>query len=267
MNDYELKQEARRERLERASARAGREASSQFNRARQVIAGIPPGQPILVGHHSERRHRRDLDKHDRAMRAGCDAQQRAQDLASKAAAVGTGGVSSDDPDAVIKLREQLAQHQAERDEMKRVNSAWRKGGAAGLVAAGFSQEGADRIAAQVATAYSWEKQPYPSWQLSNLGANIRRIEQRIKDLETRPETPERAPIDTDRWSLFDNAEINRTCFRTPAKPSEAIRKLLKSSGFRWSPTERAWLRMRSHGAWYAGTQVGKAVDAEVISNV
>jgi len=44
---------------------------------RQIGDAIPIGQPILVGHHSERRHRRDLDRMDRALstivQAGDDA--------------------------------------------------------------------------------------------------------------------------------------------------------------------------------------------------
>jgi hypothetical protein len=36
-----------------------------MNSAHQILDIIPPGQPILVGHHSEGRHRRDLARVDR----------------------------------------------------------------------------------------------------------------------------------------------------------------------------------------------------------
>jgi hypothetical protein len=63
---------------ERADAHADRGSreharSDESNRAsRAAVAGIVPGQPILVGHHSEGRHRRDLARSDRHMRASID---------------------------------------------------------------------------------------------------------------------------------------------------------------------------------------------------
>lgn len=60
--------EGSRRRAERLSEKADRlEADSDGYSAgaKRITDGIPFGQPILVGHHSERRHRRDLDRaHD-----------------------------------------------------------------------------------------------------------------------------------------------------------------------------------------------------------
>ena len=42
---------------------------TQHARASAIASHIPMGQPILVGHHSEKRHRRDLARIDRAERA------------------------------------------------------------------------------------------------------------------------------------------------------------------------------------------------------
>lgn len=91
------------ERRERAADRAEHfEAKAErrhgeaegFRAASDVISdGIPMGQPILVGHHSERRHRKDLERMHRldvksweARAAARYAEQRAQ--ASRAAASG-----------------------------------------------------------------------------------------------------------------------------------------------------------------------------------
>src|SRR5687767_11343825 len=71
-NPYEAKQAARRGRLQRASERARRESQTAHGQAANIWGAIPMGQPILVGHHSERRHRRDLAKADRAMRKSID---------------------------------------------------------------------------------------------------------------------------------------------------------------------------------------------------
>ncbi|WP_143132963.1 DUF3560 domain-containing protein, partial [Brucella cytisi] len=71
MNAYEQKQENRRARLEAAAGRAEARAVFAYKRAdmSEAATGIPFGQPILVGHHSEARHRRTIEKADRAMRA------------------------------------------------------------------------------------------------------------------------------------------------------------------------------------------------------
>jgi len=71
--------EAEAERVEHAAARAerdhGRAARAAASRdahhqaADNAIAGIPPGQPVLRGHHSAPRHLAALDRHDRNMHA------------------------------------------------------------------------------------------------------------------------------------------------------------------------------------------------------
>ncbi|MGD9101019.1 MAG: DUF3560 domain-containing protein, partial [Anaerolineae bacterium] len=44
------------------SANAGKRAEEATQASRDAVEGIPLGQPILVGHHSERRHRRALER-------------------------------------------------------------------------------------------------------------------------------------------------------------------------------------------------------------
>ncbi|GAB2547191.1 DUF3560 domain-containing protein [Spirosoma aerophilum] len=38
------------------------QSDASYHRSHDIVKNIPMGQPILVGHHSERRHRNDLDK-------------------------------------------------------------------------------------------------------------------------------------------------------------------------------------------------------------
>jgi len=45
-----------------------------------------------------------------------------------------------------------------------------------------------------------------------------------------------------------NLEINRIQFIFDEIPSEETRKMLKSHGFKWSPTETAWQRQRTLNA-------------------
>lgn len=54
--------ERRAERLEGRAERLAAESQAHYDRAKQLVENIPSGQPILVGHHSERGHRRVLDR-------------------------------------------------------------------------------------------------------------------------------------------------------------------------------------------------------------
>jgi Domain of unknown function (DUF3560) len=70
------KAEARAERMEGRAEKAGKECTAR-NKAADAIAGVIPfGQPILVGHHSEKRHRRDLAKIDGHMRKAFEANEK-----------------------------------------------------------------------------------------------------------------------------------------------------------------------------------------------
>lgn len=126
MNHYEAKQEARRERLLARAEKLDRISAARFKAASAEVAGIPFGQPILVGHHSERRHRAALAKHDSHMRKAIEAEKAAARARGAAESVGSAGISSDDPDAPDKLREKLAKLEATQATMVAANKAVRE---------------------------------------------------------------------------------------------------------------------------------------------
>lgn len=104
MNRYEWKQEQRRQRLEARADRLRAEGNARFNSGMERLRAIPFGQPILVGHHSERRDRNYRSKAVAAVDKGIALNKAAEKVAARAEAVGTGGISNDDPDAVVKLK-------------------------------------------------------------------------------------------------------------------------------------------------------------------
>lgn len=69
---YRERREARAEKLREWAAKRDAKSAAGFQAARTVADGIPLGQPILVGHHSEKRHRRDIARIDSGMRAGAE---------------------------------------------------------------------------------------------------------------------------------------------------------------------------------------------------
>lgn len=270
MNSYEQKQEARRERLEAAADRARAKSDAYLDRGdmREERSGIPFGQPILVGHHSEGRHRRAIARAQAAMNKGLEEHKRADRLASRAAAVGSGGVSSDDPDAVGKLQAKIDGAKSDQEFMKRANavirSAYRKGlrGADGsplweyylLKIREIKPEISDSVAAKMLETDFCGRLGFPSYALQNNSANIRRMEQRITLLQSQARQASEDPTTKSYPGLcnvVENPAENRLQIVFDGKPAEDVRKELKSLGFRWAPSQGAWQRQLNNGARFA----------------
>lgn len=263
-NRYEEKQAARRERFEELAGKNAERSTSHYQASKRATEHIPLGQPILVGHHSEGRHRRALDRADSAMRASCEAQSKAEYYANKAAGVGSGGISSDDPEAIAKLHAELADMQAKQEKRKAANKAIRSNKTpesqqAALEALGFAaEEAAGLLKKDFAGRIG-----FPSYSLSNNSANMRRVEQRIKELETaalRSDKEERGQ----GYTYREDTEENRVMFVFEGKPAEATRELLKRNGFKWSPSRdgKPWVRHLNNAGLYHARVVREALDRE-----
>lgn len=258
---YAEHQEARRERLESRAVNLKSLASASFVASHRAVAHIPFGQPILVGHHSERRHRRDLETSERAMRRACELSDAAKTAERRAAAVGGGGVSSDDPEAVQKLKAQLAGLKATQERMRAANAAIRRGKdepkrIALLVELGFSETEARTLL----TPDFCQRIGFASYQLSNNNANIRRIEQRIEQLQAASER-EDVTIEGRGYTYREDVADNRACFAFPGRPSDGVRDLLRRHAFKWSPTRGLWVRQLTGSARWAAKSVRDALDA------
>ena len=179
--DYTDRREAKADRYRGFSENAGRRSVQAFGAVDRLASMIPLGQPILVGHHSEGRARADRRRIDNGMRRGIDEGKRADHWERRADAVEDDkSIRSDDPAAVVKLRDKIAELEAKRDKMKRINSLYRKGDVEALAALDLDYE---VLKVKVDAAYSWEKAPFPGYAMTNLGGNIRRYKGRLKEAE------------------------------------------------------------------------------------
>ena len=127
MNKYEEKQEARRKRYKKKAEQLKEEAEHLHDQAHKMAEAIPFGQPILVGHHSEKRDRRYRERIHNTFGKSFECLDKSEYYEQKATAVGTGGISSDDPDALVKLKEKLESMKRSHALMKAANAAIRKG--------------------------------------------------------------------------------------------------------------------------------------------
>jgi hypothetical protein len=146
-----------------------------------------------------------------------------------------------------------------QDTMKRANALVRKQDRAGLVALGFSES---RIN-QLFTPDFCGRIGFPDYALTNNSANMRRIRQRIEQLQARPTettereiTPAQGPAGL---TVREDVTENRVMLIFPNKPAEAVRAILKASGFKWSPTRGAWVRFLN--------DAGRAAAQYVVSKI
>lgn len=254
MNRYEWKQEQRRERLEARADHLRNEGEARVGRARSMADCIPFGQPILVGHHSEKRDRNFRAKIHNNFSKGFEAIKAAGALDARAASVGTGGISSDDPDALVKLKGELAECETTQARMIAANRIVRK------FVKGDKDKGAAEIAAlgiPLAAARALFEPDFcgrlgfADFETKNNGANIRRIKGRIEEL-TRASQRETKETLHGGVRLVENVEDNRVQLFFPGKPDASVRKTLKAAGFRWSPSAGAWQRhLNASGIWAA----------------
>ena len=250
-NSYERKLDAKRERLLARADKAEREGDARINRANSDASAIPMGQPILVGHHSEKRDRNFRNRIHNNYSKGHELKQKASNLRGRAASVGKAGVSSDDPDAVVKLAEKLEQLEQKQQLYKAINKALRKADRTGsdeeLKALGLSA----KTIAELKTPDFAGCRGIPSYQLTNNSSNMRRIRQRIEALREAAHDQTNEEVHGD-IRIVDNVEENRVQVFFPGIPSPEVRSKLKQNGFRWSPTAGAWQRHRSDAAlWCA----------------
>lgn len=244
MRPYAERREARIERLRARAEGKASAAQAAFGTARRIGGAIPFGQPILVGHHSERRARRDAERIDRSMRRGVEAHREAERL-ERAVVVAerNDAVSSDDPNAVERLREKLAAVEVERDRWKAITRA--------------AKRGAEALRALDLTRQEWTSVQHSvcgtGYMVTNASANARRIQKRIAELTARAERP--APSAETIGDVVIDEQENRVRLRYQSKPDQATRERLKARGFRFCPSDGVWQRMASNGAWHAAREI------------
>lgn len=261
MNDYEKQQHDKKSHYEQRAQEEREKSANLFEQARELAGHIPMGQPILVGHHSEGRHRRHLGQIDRLYEQAQEADERAKRYDRKAQRVGRGGISSDDPNAIEKLRAELAEIEERHERVKKVNR----------IARAKKKTEAEKIKEIVALGYGEKtarsiiepdymgRVGYPSYALSTNTAKMRRIKQRIAELEKR-QGREDVEIERAEFSYREDVTDNRVSFEFGGKPSKEVRDLLKRNGFKWSPSRGAWVRQLNDRGIYAAKLVMQELD-------
>lgn len=261
--DYEQRKAEKIERLKDAAERAHQESSAAYKRAYQMQEQIPLGQPILVGHHSEGRHRRHLEKIDNAYRRGNEENKKAEHYENRIdAAQGNGVISSDDPAAVVKLKEKLAEAQKLQDDLKQANKIIRQEPKykstpkklAALISLGMSGKYASRIFAGGGINI------VPDYSLRNNNARISSMKKRLARLIA-AENIETTEQQRDGFEIVENAEENRVQIVFLERQSDQVVSILRSHGFVYSRRNTAWQRHLNQGGRNSAQWAAEKIEA------
>jgi len=264
MRPYAERKAARIERLLGRAEKARAEGEARLRAADRIASVIPLGQPILVGHHSERRHRRDLEKIRSGTTRGFAALEEAKELERRAErAESNEAISSDDPNAIAKLQakaEEIAHGLARaREANVAIRKAARQAKKTGVPFAEVAGRAladlgvSERAATNLLEADFAGRIGIPAYRLQNMNAEMRRLLGRIEVLRARAARGAR-PDETIGQVTIGEVD-NRVRVTFPGKPAEAIRREMKSHGFRWAPSEGVWQRMATEDAWYWARQI------------
>lgn len=256
MNEYEQKQEARRERLQKLAEKAKAESRAHYETSRKLTENIPMGQPILVGHHSEKSHRKALDRSWNHLGKSVKAQEKAEYYTQKADSVGSGGISSDDPEAIEKLQKELYRHVNGQEYMKSINAKYRKA-KGDIEAMDVNEKIKSTLRGSKKNYYLGEARfvPYERFALSNNNAAIKRIQARIDSLRARETEKNREPqrIVGTGFVIEECPEDNRIRITFDNRTSKEVFSQMRSFGFVYSRTNQAFQRqLNGNGRYAAG---------------
>lgn len=173
-------------------------------------------------------------------------------------------IMAGDADAADKLAAKIARAEAEQERMKAANAAIRKNGKAGpeqqaaaLMDLGFSEE---RAVALLKPDYAG-RVGFANYELTNNNANIRRMRERLEQIERAQSMPAMEQQGAGGITLQDDPPANRVRLIFPGKPPAEVREKLKAAGFRWAPSTGAWQGYRNGRTLAVAKQVaGESVE-------
>jgi predicted peroxiredoxin len=254
-HDFHQRKQNRIDHAENQALKNEAESDQLYLRTKEMVSVIPMGQPILVGHHSEKRDRNFRAKIDSTMGRSVAAGKKAEYYAEKAQTIkDNDAIFSDDPEALLKLEQKLATLKGTQDFVKAANRMVRKNDREGFLKLKFAKP---EMWVELITPQWWGV-GFAPYVLTNNNANIKRIEKRIAGLKALADTVA-VHVEINGVRIFENREANRLQLFFNGKPAAEVIMQLKLHGFRWCRSELAWQRHISNNAIYWGKQIAQNV--------
>lgn len=262
--NYAEKKQNRIERYRELSNKYKILSEKAHNQAHVMASVIPFGQPILIGHHSEKRDRAYRERIMRRFENCFKLQEKAEYYARKAqSAECNNAISSDASDAIEQIKEKIASLEQSTEHMKKYNKLLskyktRSNALIEIPKLEDSKEKAILLKMVENHYYAFPPDRINAYYFSttNDGAEIRRLKERLSTLEKHANDETKEYIIND-VKVVDNVEDNRLQLFFNGKPPHETISNLKRCGFKWSRYNGCWQRMRCNNAIYAMEQVLK----------
>lgn len=154
-------------------------------------------------------------------------------------------IYSKEEDAVNQLEKKLNNLEKSQKRMREANAYYRKNGTMkGFY--GITESESKKTDSSIQN--SMYKKPYATFELTNNLANINQVKERIETIKKIKSSDEKKYKKVKGLDVVENKELMRIQLKFDSKPDEKTRELLKSNGFKWSPTNSAWQRQLTSNA-------------------
>lgn len=100
---------------------------------------------------------------------------------------------------------------------------------------------------------------FADYELTNNGANIRRMKARVEQITRLQATPAQE-LEGENARFEDAPQDNRVRLWFAGKPSEDIRTDLKRNGFRWTPSLGCWQAFRNFNAMHTAKRIAGIIE-------
>lgn len=251
-NKYQEKQQTRIIRYKEIAQKLKTQAEALAERSDQLSEHFFGGQPILVGHHSEKKARRVQGMMHHKMRKSFQAKEKAEQYERKAQAVENNtAISSDDPDVKEKLEGKIKNLTFTQELWKQVNRIcrkkdWNKESKIAMIKQlGYDTKEAVEFVTDGGVA---------DYRLKNNSANLSATKKRLEKILLNEKIGDYSE-EVRGVKLEVNQEFNRVMILFPVIPPDHVRSDLKRSGFHWSPTNGVWMRKISNEAIRQGKRL------------
>lgn len=223
-SNYQQMREDKQARYEELAKKNHALANQQFEQAIKMGQVIPFGQPILVGHHSEKGDRNYRNKIDKKMEKSFETNNKAKHYDEKVKSMShNGAISRDDPEAVTKLKakieNQMKLHKKAKDLRKE-----------------FRDNKEEKIKKYGDREY-WSKYYLLESYMTGYLTEAKRCKERIADIEALLKIPD---IDETINGVRLYTEDARVRLDFGYKPDEETRGKMKSHGWKWSRYNMVW---------------------------
>lgn len=171
-------------------------------------------------------------------------------------------IMAGDDDAVERLTAKIEALEARKELAKRINAYYRKY----KTVEGFPEAIPEDLKKHIVFVISHNWTGGGLFDTTNMNQELQRLKARLETIKKAKstETTEHTATNASGEKLFDvvqNKELMRLQLFFDGIPDENTRNILKSNGFKWAPSQKAWQRQLTENALYSLKRVEAALMA------